>query len=125
MKNALIVTAFLVTTCCQLSAVNAQHPRLRGLYGLGESWSNGFAASRPWHGQYYYLPYGQPTAVVVPPNAGMQQHYSWGVSQNLMTPIHHQFRGAGVPSAGGLFHGTPVWPSHTDQFGVYSVRAPW
>ncbi len=125
MKNALLVTVILATFICQNSVVQAQHPRVGGLYTLGNNWARGFAASRPWHGQHYYLPYGQPTAVVVPPNSGMQQHYSWGVSQNLMTPIYHQYGRGGMPSSGGAFYGTPVWPSHTDQSGVYSVRAPW
>lgn len=80
---------------------------------------------QPWHGNYYYLPYGQPTALVVPPTATMQQNYSWGVSQNHMTPIYHQFGSAAYPSAGGEFRFTPIWPSHTNQFGVYPVRAPW
>jgi hypothetical protein len=30
------------------------------------------------------------------------------------------------PYAGGYgFLGTPNWPSHTDQYGVYYVRGPW
>ena len=53
--------------------------------------------------------------------------YSWGVGQNVMQPIHHQFgRSANSPRAArGRFHGTPTWPSHTDQFGTYYVRGPW
>lgn len=99
-----------------------------GKYSLkskGDVWAQHMAANRPWHGQYYYLPYGQPTALVVPPTAVMHQNYSWGVSQNTMMPTYHQFGPAAYPSAGGAFYGTPLWPSHTDQFGVYPVRAPW
>jgi hypothetical protein len=50
-------------------------------------WAQRRADQEPWHGNYYYLPYGQPTALVVPPNVHMRQTYSWGVSQNLMYPL--------------------------------------
>ncbi|MEM9367142.1 MAG: hypothetical protein AAGD07_14205 [Planctomycetota bacterium] len=91
-------------------------------------WNHNFAQPRPWHGGYYYQPYGQPTALVVPPTAHMRQTHSWGVGQNLMWPIHHQFgRSATQPGAAGpgQFMATPQWPSHTDQFGIYYVRGPW
>jgi hypothetical protein len=81
---------------------------------------------KPWHGNYYWLRTGQPTALVVPPTVTMQSNYSWGVSQNTMTPVWHQFSGkAANGGGGGMFHATPYWPSHTDQFGVYPVRGPW
>lgn len=93
---------------------------------MGDMWAYNYSMNRPWHGQYYYLPYGQPTALVVPPTSTMQQTYSWGVSQNTMIPIYHQFGRPAPQSAGfGRFLATPRWPSHTDQFGVYPVRAPW
>lgn len=93
---------------------------------FGDYWARNYSMNRPWHGDYYYLPYGQPTALVVPPTSTMQQNYSWGVSQNTMTPIYHQFgRSAPITPGYGRFFGTPRWPSHTDQFGVYPVRAPW
>lgn len=73
--------------------------------------------------------WGQPTALVTPPTAHMRQTYSWGVSQNLMYPIHHQFgRSVNSPGAAskGAFRKTPwPWPSNTDQFGYYYVRGPW
>ena len=97
-------------------------------YAMTQVWAHNFAMDRPWHGGYYAQMYGQPTAVVVPPTAHMRQTYSWGVSQNLMYPIHHQFgRSANSPGAapGGTFRATPPWPSHTDQFGYYYVRGPW
>lgn len=106
---------------CSLSGWLGRHD----MATKGDVWAQHHAKSRPWHGQYYYMPYGQPTALVVPPNAVMQQNYSWGVSQNTSTPIYHQFGPAAVPSAGGPFYATPIWPSHTNQFGVYPVRAPW
>jgi len=92
----------------------------------GDYWARNQAAQRPWHGGYYWMRTGQPTALVVPPVVTMQQHYSWGVSQNTMTPVYHQF--GGVPpngAGGGAFRGTPYWPTHTEQFGVYPVRGPW
>ncbi|MCA9138031.1 MAG: hypothetical protein KDB00_14765, partial [Planctomycetales bacterium] len=91
-------------------------------------WSQNFAMDRPWHGGYYHQSWGQPLAVVVPPNSHMQTSYSWGVSQNLSHPIHHQF-GRSAPGMGaaptGAFRPTPAWPSHTDQFGYYYIRSPW
>jgi hypothetical protein len=92
----------------------------------GDYWARNQANSTPWHGNYYYLKTGQPTALVVPPTIQMQQNYSWGVSQNTMTPVYHQF-GNGAPSGagGGMFRATPYWPTHTNQFGVYPVRGPW
>ncbi len=92
----------------------------------GDYWAKQQADSRPWHGNYYYLKTGQPTALIVPPTVTMQSNYSWGVSQNTMMPVYHQF-GQGAPSGagGGMFKATPYWPSHTDQFGVYPVRGPW
>ncbi len=91
-------------------------------------WAPSRAAGEPWHGNYYYLPYGHPTALVVPPRVHTRQTYSWGVSQNLNHPVVHQFgRNASSPGAmpPGSFRATPHWPSHTDQFGLYYVRAPW
>lgn len=92
----------------------------------GDYWARNQAAQRPWHGGYYYLRTGQPTALVVPPTVTMQSNFSWGVSQNTMTPVYHQF--GGVPpngAGGGVFRATPYWPTHTEQFGVYPVRGPW
>jgi hypothetical protein len=92
----------------------------------GDYWARNQAAQRPWHGGYYWMRTGQPTALVVPPVVTMQQNYSWGVSQNINTPVYHQF--GGVPpngAGGGMFRGTPYWPTHTDQFGIYPVRGPW
>ena len=97
-------------------------------YAMTQVWAHNFAMNRPWHGAYAYQNYGQPLALVVPPTAHMRQTLSWGVSQNLMYPIHHQYgRSANSPGLGapGQFAPTPHWPSHTDQFGVYYVRGPW
>lgn len=92
----------------------------------GDYWAYDQSMQKPWHGSYYYLKTGQPTALIVPPTVTMQSNYSWGVSQNTMTPVYHQFSGAASNGGGGgMFYATPYWPSHTDQFGVYPVRGPW
>lgn len=122
----LAILAFVVAIGSNASAQD----RVRGGWlhpsTHGDSWARYHSQSQPWHGGYYYLQTGQPTALVVPPNVTMQQNYSWGVSQNTMTPVYSQFgRGSATGSGGGRFRATPVWPSHTEQFGVYPVRAPW
>ena len=92
----------------------------------GDYWAKKQAAQPPWHGEYYYLKTGQPTALIVPPTVTMQSNYSWGVSQNTMTPVYHQFgQGPASGGGGGMFNATPYWPSHTNQFGIYPVRGPW
>lgn len=92
----------------------------------GDYWAYEQSMQKPWHGNYYYLKTGQPTALIVPPTVTMQSNYSWGVSQNTMTPVWHQFSGrASNGGGGGMFYATPYWPSHTNQFGVYPVRGPW
>ena len=91
--------------------------------------------AQPWHGSYYG-PYtgscGQPLALVVPPTAQTKTRWSWGVGGTQVVPICNQYQRAGYypPSPGGVgagtrFHPTPRWPSSTDQFGVYYIRAPW
>jgi hypothetical protein len=85
------------------------------------------AAGSAWDGGYYHVMWGQPVALVVPPTAGYQTHWNWGVAQTSVTPIWHQF-GRGYPGSyvpGRGFLATPRWPSSTDQFGVYYVRGPW
>jgi hypothetical protein len=86
------------------------------------------ARSRSWHGDYYHTTTGYPIPLVVPPTANMETRYGWGVSQSTMTPIYHQYQRP-YPGFGrgafGQFRPTPMWPSHTDQFGTYYVRGPW
>jgi hypothetical protein len=122
-SNALMMVAVLAGLFAAAPLAMAFDP-----YGRAEVVSRNFAQSRQWHGGYYYQPYAQPTALVVPPNVTHETVYSWGVSQNLMFPLHHQFgRNLNSPGAAGpgAFRPTPYWPSHTDQFGVYYVRGPW
>lgn len=88
-----------------------------------------YASARPWHGNYAYTPWGEPVALVVPPHADTMAAWSWGVAQSEIRPLHHQYLRAQPP--GTVFGGaspwlpTPIYPSHTDQFGVYPVRGPW
>jgi hypothetical protein len=86
------------------------------------------ACQLPWHGGFYDPTYGQPIALVVPPNAETQTNWGWGVGNTRTSPIYHQFGrnypGMG-PGFGGAFAPTPPWPSDTTQFGVYYVRGPW
>jgi hypothetical protein len=89
-------------------------------------WNQNQAAIYPWHGNYSYWRWGVPTALVVPPTAVFQSEYNWGVAQTKSLPIYHQFGreyvgGEAVP---GMFPAKPYWPSSTNQFGVYPVRAP-
>ena len=96
--------------------------------GLTHQWNESEALSRPWHTGYGHWRYDEPTALVVPPTASYQMKYSWGVGQNRSVPIHHQYgrAGAGMMGGGaGTSQRTPYFPSHSDQTGVYSVRAPW
>jgi hypothetical protein len=136
MKNLLIAAVVCAIGLSLQGNATAQYPSARvfqpvervvdhGLANKGQVWAKQYANQQPWHGDYYYLQYGAPTALVVPPNSMMQQNYSWGVSQNTMTPIYHQYGPSQTMGGGGAFYGTPLWPSHTRQFGVYPVRAPW
>ena len=96
--------------------------------GLTHQWNETQAQSREWHGNYNHWRYNQPTALVVPANASYQMTYGWGVGNNRSLPIHHQFgrRSAGILGGGiGSGRRTPLFPSHSDQLGVYGVRAPW
>jgi len=88
----------------------------------------GVGQSTCWHNNYYYVPWGAPTALVVPPTADTQTHWGWGVGNTRVTPVYHQFQrdwpGPGNWNPRSL-RPTPPWPSDTDQFGVNYVRGPW
>ncbi len=98
--------------------------------GRADRWAARHARGMSWHSQYYHTATGMPVALVVPPTAHMQTSWGWGVAQNTMTPIYHQFRrsypgddsGAG---GGAELMPTPNAPSHTDQFGVDYIRGPY
>jgi len=65
------------------------------------AWNQQQMDSYAWHGGYKNWQYGTPTALVVPPTAGYQSSYAWGVGQTRSTPIHHQFGSGGAASVGG------------------------
>ena len=85
------------------------------------------ASRSSWHGDYYHSQWGRPVAMAVPPTASMQSSYAWGVAQTRRTPVYHQFDAEfpGYGVAPRQFWPTPLWPSSTNQFGVYHVRGPW
>src|SRR6185295_9198291 len=102
------------------------------LAAFENTWGNSVAfdraASRPWNGRYYYIPWdSQPVALVVPPTAEFQTHYQWGVPSRRISTISTQFQ---RPYPGpyqrrnGLLP-RAQYPSDTDQFGVYYIRGPW
>ncbi len=86
-----------------------------------------YSQYRPWHGTYQHTAWGQPIALVVPPTAASMTDWGWGVGNNRITTMHHQFgrRWPGPFGGGAGFQSTPPWPSDTTQFGVYPVRGPW
>ncbi len=97
----------------------------------GQTKADRWAAQHPvpWHAPYYHTQWGTPLALVVPPQATSQAHWSWGVSGSRLTPIYPQYGlsfPGGLKAAGGQgLYGTPAWPSDTSQFGVYYIRGPW
>jgi hypothetical protein len=97
------------------------------LAGRTNTWNQNEAATRPWHDGYMNWKWGEPTALVVPPTAAYETSYGWGVGQVRSTPIHAQFGRGGAGTVGGSdsYQQTPYLPSHTNQFGIYPVRAPW
>jgi len=87
-----------------------------------------FSRVRPWHGDYSNTRWGGPVPLVVPPTAHMQRKMGWGVAQSSMSPIYPRYyrnHQGEIEGERFRFRGTPNWPSHTDQFGVYYIRGPW
>ena len=123
--KAFILRIFLVMAVLTIALQDAN---AGGRRAVANRWGERYARTMPWHGQYYYAPWGAPVSLVVPPTANMQSSMGWGVAQTEMMPIYHQFArpypGDGAGTGVG-FLSTPYWPSHTDQFGVYYVRGPW
>jgi hypothetical protein len=124
MKRIVILTvaAALLTAGQWTSQASAGHGGLKGRVAYRQS------QTYPWHGGYYDSAWGTPVAVVVPPKAETQSHYSWGVGGYRVTPIQHQYQRA-YPGPGAYsrswFRPTPPWPSSTDQMGDYYIRGPW
>jgi len=128
-RFALLAIAMMLALASTTSLKEAQAgrgPLYRGGQTHVDRRAERAAALRPWHAPYYHVQYGRPLALVVPPTAGMQTHWGWGVGGTRLTPIHHQFsrQYPGV-RGGGHLRATPKWPSDTTQFGVYYIRAPW
>lgn len=117
-KFALLMFVTLATSAIAqtASAVNPERVALR------------HSRARPWHGEYSHTTWGGPVPLVVPPTAHLQTKMGWGVAQGGMSPIYHQYyrNYQGEMEINGYpFRPTPLWPSHTDQFGVYYIRGPW
>jgi len=116
-----IVGAFAVLLTCtdEASAQRRYADRVAARHARGMS----------WHAPYVHTATGLPVVYIVPPTAHTQTRWSWGVAQNTMSPIYHQFRrthpGESVELSSEQFNHTPRWPSHTDQFGVYYIRGPY
>lgn len=111
---------------------NASAPAVAGhpIHGMRQAHMNRgaawYAANQSWHSGYNHVQYGRPLAVIVPPTAGFQSQYSWGVGRTTMTPIYHQFgRPIAVPNGRAGLAAAPVWPSNTAQLGASYVRGPW
>lgn len=120
MKKRFLLSAVILTAVAVLASSTAE-ATVWGWVAKRKS------QRRPWHGDYYHTQWGQPVALVVPPTAELQTEYSWGVTNTNIRPIWHQFRreNPGMVVGGNAFKPTPLWPSHTNQFGVYYVRGPW
>jgi hypothetical protein len=126
--------AHLGTGISQLGTAHSGQP-LIDPWARADWIASQWAATQSWHAGYYHTGWGAPVALVVPPTARMQTRMGWGVSQTTVTPIYHQFErpypsavtadGSAMPGMCLPLRPTPRWPSHTDQFGVYYVRAPW
>lgn len=86
------------------------------------------ASRTAWNGMYYHPEWNRPVALVVPQTANNYTSWGWGVGGTRVTPLYHQF-GRAYPGDGAMGSGPlyprPQWPSDTDQFGVYYIRAPW
>lgn len=124
MKNWLLTAAALIGASLLFgNEANAQW----GIRGHAHRSSLYQASQTSWHGAYYQQQWGVPLAMVVPPTANAQSAYSWGVSRTTMTPIYHQYQRPfpGEFEGAGPLYPTPIWPSHTDQFGRYYIRGPW
>ncbi|MFM7845364.1 MAG: hypothetical protein ACKPEY_14185 [Planctomycetota bacterium] len=123
----LLTLAFAALVLMTTTMATAGHPRHAELN------ANRQARRMTWHTEYQHTASGYPVPLVVPPQANSSAEWSWGVAQSSVRPIYPQFRRP-FGTSGGVevleyqgtgFYGTPLWPSHTRQFGVAPVRSPW
>jgi hypothetical protein len=125
------VQTLLLGTAAVIGSLLVNEAQALGPYSRAERINWYHAQQRPWHGCWAHTEWGAPVALVVPPTAAMHTSWAWGVSQSDMRPLYHQFRRdayqdmTGSPGAAFGFTPTPLYPSHTDQFGVYPIRGPW
>ena len=124
MKKLLIALAALAMFSASSEVVDASGHGHRYVQLRRQGrWAN---SNIQWHQNYNHIQWGGPVAMVAPPHAGFQSHYGWGVARTRMTPIYHQFARPYAPPGGGAAgQPQPIWPSSTDQFGVYYIRGPW
>jgi hypothetical protein len=124
MKHILILTAVAGIVSMLATDAPAGGPRAKAARKAAY-----FADGHPWNGDYAYTQDGGPVALVTPPNADFTTAWGWGVTSTEVRPLWHQYHRADPgPAAFGAYNPylpTPLYPSHTDQFGVYPVRAPW
>ncbi len=121
-------TLTLASVGIALLAAASTDAQAGGPYTHRDRIARRYAAQRPWHGNYAHTNWGTPLALVVPPTADTISSYGWGVTATEVRPIYHQFDRyypGEMDATGGQYLPTPLWPSHTDQFGVYPIRGPW
>jgi hypothetical protein len=118
-----------VLMCSAIALIAGGLPPTAGHAENPQAYAYRQARVLPWHNGYYDIAWGEPIALVVPPNAEFQSNYGWGVGGTRVAPIYHQFGRPYPGSPGayppGRFLPTPHWPSDTQQFGVYYIRGPW
>ena len=92
-----------------------------------QSWQRQYASETSWHGEYGHQTTGTPIALIVPPTATTMRVHNWGVSGNMIVPLYHQYslNPSTGTTVGRRFKKTPMYPSSTEQFGVYYIRGPW
>ena len=83
---AIIATALLL----QADMAQAEGPAMK----LRRVFAPGHHNVGTWHGHYAHPNYGQPIAIVVPPNANTMRSQGWGVASSQMVPLRSQFETA-------------------------------
>ena len=128
MKRLTLRFALTVGMACALWAATASeaqaHGRCSVAVGRGPHYRNSGANTAYQNGQMYAHPgWGTPVGMVVPPRAGTQVDYSWGVPSSRRTVINKTFPDLGVGGGAG-YPPAPAMPTDTTQMGVYYLRVP-